>query len=146
MKYLKDVDLTNAGAVISYVVAQQFLNDGSPGTKELNSAFKRSASIMRKVRILCNRNPDAYELVEMDALVDALKTIGVSALIEKYKLKVGCYRMTYAIYAGRAAVVEDFEAFQQNVGAVLSVFPRCALSLWFRGHVVTGCFDKRVSA
>ncbi len=146
MKNLKDVDLTNAGTVISYVVAQQFLNDGSPGTKELNSAFKRSARIMRKVRILCKRNPDAYEPVEMDAVVDALTTIGDSALIDKYQLKNGCYRMTYTTYVGRAAVDKDFEAFQQNVGAVLSEFPRCALSLWFRGHVVTGCFDKRVSA
>jgi hypothetical protein len=64
---INKVDLTGAGSLISFEVAQNFLLEGNPTKDDLNKMIKDTASRMRFMRTLVGLNPDERTPICLDA-------------------------------------------------------------------------------
>jgi hypothetical protein len=54
------------------------------------------------------------------------------------------YLKDTAVFEGSLASTTDRTQLQHRVEQHLGKHKRCALSLWFNHHIITGCFDKEV--
>ncbi len=153
LEKLKNVDLTNAGSMITYEVAQSFLRDGTPSTKELNRIIERSAIKMRFMRDRFRFHADDYtnlELHEMLLHIQKLYNTQGSDGLKTAKLifpeRKSTASLIFASYYGSVFKNDDYAAFQVRVESRLNSHGKAAVSLSYNLLTITGCFDVVVSA
>ncbi len=140
---LKDVDLTHASAVISYEVAQNFIANGVPTGDKLNQIIQLSAPTIFFVRDRLKSMEDCAN-VDLGELFTCLSNLH-EELPREFKKRFPLHdNVDFTIFHGSIVCEEDLIIFQARVVDTCRTHNRCALSFWFNGQAITGCFEVKV--
>ena len=140
---LKNKDLTHASAVISYEVAQNFIANGAPTDAVLNRIIELSAPTIVFVRDRLNPMEDCAN-VDLGELFTCLLNLH-EELPKDFKKRFPLHdRADFTIFHGSIESDEDLKIFQTRIEDRCKTHERCALSFWFNGQAITGCFEVEV--
>ncbi len=148
MEKSKNVDLTNACSVISRELALQFLS----GTIRLDKAtleriFAASAPKMRLMRERLGMDPDAYEQLDLDEIMDNIEQWYIDdkkAVQSTFPTHKEEHFLVWQTFGGPVTMEAVFLDIQTLVEAQLASKVKVAVTIWFRYHFITGCFDREV--
>ncbi len=142
-KQLKFVDLTNGSAVISYDVAQHFIANGVPTTSELDRIIELSASKIFFIRELLKPKEECanVDLGELLTCLSSLRDEQPKTFKARFPLHDAGLFANFTTIHGSIVVENDFENFQARIEDRCKTNKRCALSFWFKGQAITGCFE-----
>ncbi len=97
------------------------------------------------MREILQEDPGKY--VDLDELITALlelRNVDHVLFGNWYPTFEAKYYRNNKFYEGYLASKVDRDKLQHRVEELLSKHDRCAVSLWFNAHIVTGCFDVKV--
>ena len=147
----KQHDLTNACPQISFEVAHSFLANGVPTNEELACILANAAPRMRFMRAKLNHNPDLTETACLIDVLTAWKAIYEEGGDEKVQFQKWFpnfkedYIMHWEIAQGSFSGNPNMHIqFKESVENRLKDHERCAVSIYLKGHYITGCFDTEV--
>jgi hypothetical protein len=146
----KETNLTNACSMISFMIAQWFLAaTGKPTSTQLCMIIRTSAPKMRVLREKLGY--DADKLGEVD-LHDLRRVIQIWYLSDQDSFDSTFPKMIrdkfMQIRTVDETVVRSIPSLPEIKKAIEGVIvrnPRCAVSITFNAHNITGCFDIVVS-
>ena len=145
----KGKNLINACSMISFMTAQYFLSAGKPTSGELSSIFSDSAPRMQVLREKLGLNPD--DLNEVD-LHDLRRIIQTWYLCDKDSFDSMFPNMIKEKFMHMRTVDEtivqstpELSVIKRAIEGAIVRNPRCAVSITYNAHTITGCFDRAVS-
>ncbi len=147
----KESNLTNACSMISFMIAQWFLaTTGKPTSTQLCSIFRDSAPRMRVLREKLGFDADKLQEVDLHDLRrfiqtwylrdrDSFDSTFPKILIPEKFMQIRTVDETVVQSTPELPVIKRAieDANVHN--------PRCAVSITFNTHTITGCFDIVVS-
>ena len=121
--------------------------DGVPDKKDLERLFRYAAPRMRLLREKLRMNPDLYEdvdfydfVVEMQRLVVEDKPL----IADKFRFLVSSNVSNAVLFDEEVRKDYHLPLLKKKVEDVLEKDEKCAVSIMFNEHIVTGCFDAKV--
>ncbi len=121
--------------------------DGVPDKKDLESLFSCAAPRMRLLREKLRMNPDLYEDVEFYDFVFEMQRLVVEdkPFIEKrFKFLVSSNVSNAVLFDEEVRKDYHLPILKKKVEDLLQKHEKCAVSIMFNEHIVTGCFDAKV--
>ena len=121
--------------------------DGIPEKKNLEKLFRYAAPRMRLMREKLCMDPDLFEdveffdfVVEMQRLVEDDKTF----IADKFPFLVSSNVSNVVMFDEEVRKDYHLPLLKKKVEDVLEKDEKCAVSIMFNEHIVTGCFDAKV--
>ena len=124
-------------------MAQNFIANGVPTGDELNQIIKLSAPTIFFVRDRLNSMEDCAN-VDLGELFTCLSNLH-EELPREFKKRFPLHdNVDFTVFHGSIVSEEDMIIFQARVVDRCRTHYRCALSFWFNGQAITGCFEVKV--
>ncbi len=102
---------------------------------------------MRLMRERLGEDPEAYEQLDLDEIMDNIKqwyTDDKKAVRSIFPTHEEEYFLDWQMFGGPVTMEAVFLDLQTRVEAQLASEVKVAISIWFRHHYITGCFDREV--
>ena len=121
--------------------------DGVPDKQTLEKLFRCAAPRMRLMREQLCMKPDLFEDVEFFDFVVEMQRLVVEEkplIADKFRFLVSSNVSNVDMFDEEVRKDHHLPLLKKKVEDVLEKDEKCAVSIMFNEHIVTGCFDAKV--
>ena len=144
----KERNLINACSMISFMTAQIFLSTtGKPTKEQLCSIFSNSAPKMRVLREKLNlRDLEEVDLHDLRRIIQAWYRSDIDSFEGMFPDMIPeKFMQMRTVDETVVHSTPELPVIKKAIEDAILRNPRCAVSVTFNAHTITGCFDREVS-